>query len=89
MRVLGDALGSLGQSAGRLVEGGVADICVFDPDAEWQVNPAALRRQGKHTPCDAASSGTRMPGRVRHTLVAGTLAYSAAASTTPADATGA
>ena len=77
VRVLGDALGSLGQSAGRLVEGGVADICVFDPDAEWQVTPGALRSQGKHTPFDAASSGTRMPGRVCHTLVAGTLAYSA------------
>jgi dihydroorotase len=80
VRVLGDALGSLGQSAGRLVEGGVADICVFDPNAEWQVTPDALRSQGKHTPFDAASSGTRMPGRVRHTLVAGTLAYSAPAA---------
>jgi dihydroorotase len=81
VRVLGDALGSLGQSAGRLVEGGVADICVFDPQAEWLVTPAALRSRGKHTPFDGATTGTRMPGRVRHTLVAGTLAYSA-----PADA---
>jgi len=31
VRVLGDALGSLSSSAGRLVEGGVADVCVFDP----------------------------------------------------------
>jgi dihydroorotase len=77
VRVLGEALGSLGQSAGRLVEGGVADICVFDPAAEWQVTPGALRSAGKHTPFDATSSGTRMPGRVRHTLVAGTLAFSA------------
>ena len=75
--MLGEALGSLGQSAGRLVEGGVADICVFDANAEWQVTPETLRSRGKHTPFDAASSGTRMPGRVRHTLVAGTLAYSA------------
>jgi dihydroorotase len=79
VRVLGDALGSLGQSAGRLVEGGVADICVFDPNAEWQVTPDTLRSRGKHTPFDASSSGTRMPGRVRHTLVAGTIAFSAAA----------
>jgi dihydroorotase len=77
VRVLGEALGSLGQSAGRLVEGGVADVCVFDPHAEWQVTPEALHSRGKHTPFDAASSGTCMPGRVRHTLVAGTLAYSA------------
>ena len=79
VRVLGEALGSLGQSAGRLVEGGVADVCVFDPQAEWQVTPEALHSRGKHTPFDAASTGMRMPGRVRHTLVAGTLAYSAAA----------
>jgi dihydroorotase len=84
VRVLGEALGSLGQSAGRLVEGGVADICVFDADAEWLVTPDALRSQGKHTPFDAASTGMRMPGRVRHTLVAGTLAYSAAAATSDA-----
>jgi dihydroorotase len=81
VRVLGEALGSLGQSAGRLVEGGVADICVFDPAADWQVTPDVLRSRGKHTPFDAASSGTHMPGRVRHTLVAGTLAYSAPATT--------
>jgi dihydroorotase len=80
VRVLGEALGSLGESAGRLVEGGVADICVFDPEAEWLVTPDALRSRGKHTPFDAASTGMRMPGRVRHTLVAGTLAYSAPAS---------
>ncbi|MET0382503.1 MAG: dihydroorotase [Burkholderiaceae bacterium] len=78
VRVLGEALGSLGQSAGRVVEGGVADLCVFDAGAEWQVTPDMLRSQGKHTPFGAASSGMRMPGRVRHTLVAGTLAYSAA-----------
>jgi dihydroorotase len=86
VRVLGDALGSLGTSAGRLVEGGVADVCVFDPEAEWQVEPAALRSQGKHTPFDAATSGTRLPGRVRHTLVAGTLAYSAGPQSAPATA---
>ncbi|HEX7686473.1 MAG TPA: dihydroorotase [Burkholderiaceae bacterium] len=77
VRVLGEALGSLGQSAGRLVEGGVADVCVFDPAADWQVTPDALVSRGKHTPFDASSTGTRMPGRVRHTLVAGTVAYAA------------
>jgi dihydroorotase len=47
--VLGDALGSLASSAGRLVEGGVADLCLFDP-AALDGAPAALRSQGKHTP---------------------------------------
>ena len=34
VRVLGDALGSLATSAGRLVQGGVADVCLFDAGAE-------------------------------------------------------
>jgi dihydroorotase len=75
VQVLGDALGSLASSAGRLVEGGVADVCVFDPSATWAVKPAELRSQGKHTPFDFALTGTALPGRVRATLVAGTLAY--------------
>ena len=73
--VLGDALGSLAHSAGRLVEGGVADICVFDPADEWTVSPAVLASQGKHTPFSFASTGMALPGRVRATLVAGTLAF--------------
>jgi len=80
VRVLGDALGSLANSAGRLVEGGVADLCLFDAGAEWLVEPGALRSQGKHTPFSGSNTGMRMPGRVVHTLVAGTLAYSAAAA---------
>ena len=70
-RVLGTALGSLAASAGQLVKGGVADICVFDPAAEWTVEPGALRSQGKHTPF----SGYQVTGRVRYTLVGGQLAY--------------
>ena len=70
-RVLGTALGSLAASAGQLVKGGVADICVFDPAAEWTVEPGALRSQGKHTPF----SGYQVTARVRYTLVGGQLAY--------------
>ncbi len=78
VRVLGDALGSLASSAGRLVEGGVADVCLFDPAAEWAVAPALLASQGKHTPFAFASTGMALPGRVRATLVAGTIAHEAA-----------
>ena len=80
VRVLGDALGSLASSAGRLVEGGVADICVFDPDAVWTATPEQLASQGKHTPFSTAGAGIALPGRVRATLVAGTVAYEAAAA---------
>lgn len=75
VRVLGDAVGSLASSAGRLVEGGVADVCVFDPAAEWRVEPGALASQGKHTPFSFASTGMALPGRVKTTLVAGTVAF--------------
>ncbi len=73
--VLGTALGSLAASAGRLVEGGVADVCVFDPRATWAVEPSVLASQGKHTPFSFASTGMALPGRVQFTMVAGTLAY--------------
>jgi dihydroorotase len=70
-RVLGAALGTLQASAGQLVEGGIADVCVFDPQAEWLVAPAVLRSQGKHTPF----SGYELSGRVRCTIVAGQIAF--------------
>lgn len=72
-RVLGSALGTLQASCGQLVEGGVADLCVFDPQGEWTVEPAALRSQGKHTPF----SGYEVPGRVRWTIVGGQVAWEA------------
>lgn len=71
-QVLGNALGSLQSSVGRLIEGGVADVCVFEPDAAWTVNAQNLRSQGKHTPF----GGLELPARVRHTLVNGQLAFS-------------
>lgn len=80
VRVLGDAVGPLAGSAGRLVEGGVADLCLFDPDETWSVTPAALVSQGKHTPFSFESTGMALTGRVRATLVAGTLAYGRAAT---------
>jgi dihydroorotase len=77
VRVLGDAVGSLSSSAGRLVEGGVADVCVFDPEAQWSVTPEALCSQGKHTPFAFEATGMALPGRVHATLVAGTVAFQA------------
>jgi dihydroorotase len=77
VRVLGDALGSLASSAGRLVEGGVADVCVYDPRVTWNVTPEKLRSQGRHTPFAFEATGMALPGRVKATLVAGTLAFEA------------
>lgn len=72
-RVLGTALGTLQASVGRLVEGGVADVCVFDPAARWTVQPAALRSQGTHTPF----AGRELTGRVRCTIASGHVAFEA------------
>ncbi|KQW59751.1 dihydroorotase [Variovorax sp. Root411] len=60
-----------GTGIGCLVEGGVADVCVFDPALEWQVQPDALKSQGKHTPF----ASYPMQGRARHTLVAGRVVH--------------
>ena len=64
-------LGTLGHGAGQLVTGGAADVCVFDPVAEWTAEPQALRSQGKHTPF----SSHLLQGKVRYTLVGGHLAF--------------
>jgi len=70
-RVLGSALGTLQASAGQLVDGGVADLCVFDLNAAWTVEPAQLRSQGRNTPF----GGHELPGRVRWTIVGGQVAF--------------
>ena len=74
--VIGSALGSLAASAGRLIAGGVGDVCVFDPRERWPVDPSRLRSQGRHTPF----AGWELPGRVRLTLVAGHVAFAADAA---------
>jgi dihydroorotase len=70
-RVLGPALGTLQASVGQLVEGGIADVCVFDPLAPWTVTADALRSQGRHTPF----TGHELPGQVRYTIVGGQVAF--------------
>ena len=72
-RVLGNALGSLQASCGQLVEGGVADLCVFNPAQPWQPTRATLRSQSCQTPFE----GANLPARVRCTLVGGHVAYEA------------
>lgn len=70
-RVLGNALGTLQASLGQLVEGGVADLCVVNPQAAWTVAPAELASQGKSTPF----KGYEMPARVLLTVVGGQIAF--------------
>ena len=69
--ILGSALGPWAASVGRLAVGGVGDVCVFDPQSVWTVEPSQLRSQGRHTPF----GGYEVVGRVRATVVDGRLAY--------------
>ncbi|AJY42634.1 dihydroorotase [Burkholderia humptydooensis] len=57
--------------AGRLGEGAPADLCVFDPDAHWRVEPRVLKSQGHNTPF----LGYELPAQVCATLVAGQVAF--------------
>ena len=71
--VLGQRLGTLQDSVGRLTVGGQADVCVFHPASDWTVQPALLRSQGKHTPFE----GHTLSAAVRATLVGGHVAFEA------------
>lgn len=62
----------LGVKTGHLSVGAHADVCVFDPNTIWKIEPSALKSQGKNTPFN----GYTMQGRVRHTIVEGHIAYS-------------
>ncbi|HQR03813.1 MAG: dihydroorotase [Proteobacteria bacterium] len=61
----------LGIPAGRLAVGDPADVCVFDPEAEFRVSRESLRSQGKNTPF----LGQLLRGRSRYTLIDGVLAH--------------
>jgi dihydroorotase len=56
---------------GTLRKGGVADVTVFDPEAEWEVNANRFRTKGRNTPYQ----GMTLTGRVHYTLVDGRLVH--------------
>jgi len=70
-RVTSDAARVLGVQSGRIEPGARADLVLFDPKQTWRVVPAALKSQGKNTPF----IGYELAGRVRTTIVAGSVVY--------------
>jgi dihydroorotase len=58
-------------SGGTLRRGSPADITVFDPEAEWNVNPKSFRTKGRNTPYQ----GKTLTGRVHYTLVDGRIVH--------------
>ncbi len=70
-RVTSDPARILGIDAGHLTPGSAADVCIFDPQRRWKVEPAALRSQGKNTPY----LGLEVEGRVACTVIDGQVVY--------------
>jgi dihydroorotase len=58
-------------AGGTLRRGNIADVTVFDPEAEWTVDPARFRSKGRNTPY----AGRRLKGRVHLTIVDGRVIY--------------
>ncbi len=61
--------GVLGIAHGSLAPGAPADVCLFDPHAEWEVSEATLASRGHNTPF----TGWHLPGRVRAVVIGGEL----------------
>ncbi|NVN42179.1 dihydroorotase, partial [Ameyamaea chiangmaiensis] len=53
--------------AGRLAEGAVADLCLFDAERAWQVVAGGMPGRAQNTPFD----GRALEGRVLATYKAG------------------
>ncbi|PCH59563.1 MAG: dihydroorotase [Gammaproteobacteria bacterium] len=54
----------LGINAGTLTPGAKADICIYDPEREWQLDSTTLRSKGQNTPM----MHWEFLGQVTHTL---------------------
>lgn len=61
----------LGISAGGINPSSDADLCIFDANEYWKINPDSLKSQGKNTPFN----GLELAGKVKLTLVHGQVVY--------------
>jgi dihydroorotase len=66
-RVLGNSFDHLS----TLAPGSTADIAIFDPGAEWVVDPKDFQSMGKNTPLE----GSTLKGQVIATMVQGRFVY--------------
>jgi dihydroorotase len=56
-----------GRQGGPVAPGAAANLVVFDPTAEWSVDPSRLASRSRNTPY----AGRQLTGKVRHTLLEG------------------
>ncbi|MDD6024364.1 MAG: dihydroorotase [Oscillospiraceae bacterium] len=61
----------LGLPYGTLAPGAAADICVFDPEEVWTVDPEQFRSKARNT----IFAGEALAGRVRLTICGGKITY--------------
>jgi dihydroorotase len=59
--------GVAGEHGGPIAKGSPANLCIFDPTAEWSVDARALASKSRNTPYD----GMKLKGKVRHTIFRG------------------
>jgi dihydroorotase len=65
--IIGEKFGKLG----TLTAGAPADMTIFDPNKEWEVDPADFASKGKNTPL----TGTVLKGKVMATFYQGKAVY--------------
>jgi len=66
-KIIGDRHGRLG----TLGVGAEADVTIFDPDREWEVDPYSFASKGRNTPL----AGSVLKGKVVVTIYRGNLVY--------------
>ena len=60
-----------GLSAGKLVEGALADIVIFATDEQWTVEPKKFKSKARNTPF----GGVELKGKVKYTISQGKVIY--------------
>ena len=61
----------LGLPEVSITEGAAAELCIFDPEEEWTVDPEKLHSKSKNT----VFKGERFRGRVKYTICNGKIVY--------------
>jgi dihydroorotase len=72
-RITSEPARVLGVKSGRIAVGAPADLAIFDAASPVRVSAESLRSQGKNTPF----IGYELAGRMRYTLVEGSVVYEA------------
>ncbi|MBA7656201.1 Dihydroorotase [subsurface metagenome] len=71
-KLTAEPAGILGKSEiGTLKAGAAGDVAIFDPEAEWVVDPAAFASKGKNTPL----AGCLLKGKVMATICGGEVVH--------------